>query len=221
MTDVVMELSDESSDDQEVSVRDLIRRDISSGVFAPNQRLIEAELCKQYDASRLVVRAALQDLANDGLVEMQRNRGARVRVIALQEALEIVEVRRALEGLSAARAARLASDDDIAELQDIAVRMRQAIAGGEVLTYSGLNARLHQVIQRISNNLTCTKTLERLSSQIVRHQFALALRPGRGAVSLVQHEAIVKAIADRDSDAAEAAMRAHLANVAEEMPKLP
>jgi DNA-binding GntR family transcriptional regulator len=205
----------------EARVSSGIRRAILAGDYAPGQRLIEAELCEEFGASRFMVRVALQELTNDGLIEMQRNKGARVRAVPVGEALEIVEVRMALEAMSAARAAKLASPEDVADLQDIAARMRSAVATAELLTYSDLNARLHSAIQRISANTTCTRTLERLRGQVVRHQFALSLQPGRPAVSLVQHEEIVAAIVARDPEAAEAAMRVHLTSVLEQLSALP
>jgi DNA-binding GntR family transcriptional regulator len=205
----------------EARVSSGIRRAILAGDYAPGQRLIEAELCEEFGASRFMVRVALQELTNDGLIEMQRNKGARVRAVPVGEALEIVEVRMALEAMSAARAAKLASPEDVADLQDIAARMRSAVATAELLTYSDLNARLHNAIQRISANTTCTRTLERLRGQVVRHQFALSLQPGRPAVSLVQHEEIVAAIVARDPEAAEAAMRVHLTSVLEQLSALP
>jgi DNA-binding GntR family transcriptional regulator len=205
----------------EARVSSGIRRAILAGDYAPGQRLIEAELCEEFGASRFMVRVALQELTNDGLIEMQRNKGARVRAVPVEEALEIVEVRMALEAMSAARAAKLASPEDVADLTDIAERMRSAVEMAELLTYSELNARLHSTIQRISANATCTRTLERLRGQVVRHQFALSLQPGRPAVSLVQHEEVVAAIVARDPEAADAAMRRHLISVIEQLSALP
>src|SRR4051812_3984945 len=83
------------------ALRDAILR----GEFLPGERLVEAQLMTRFAASRFNVRAALQDLAADGLVEMQRNRGAQVRKVSLDEAVEITEVRMVVEGLIAARAA--------------------------------------------------------------------------------------------------------------------
>ncbi len=62
---------------------------------------------------------------------------------------------------------------------------------------------------------TAAGIIERLRAQLVRHQFALALQPGRPAVSLAQHERIVEAITARDPAAAEAAMREHISSVLE------
>ena len=83
----------------------------------------------------------------------------------------------------------------------------------ELLRYSDSNARLHALIRAIAAHDTATAMIERLRAQLVRHQFALALIPGRPAVSLAQHERIVAAIVARDPAAAEAAMRDHITSV--------
>jgi DNA-binding GntR family transcriptional regulator len=199
------------------SVKGSVRTAILTGEYGPNHRLVEADLCDQLGASRFIVRAALQDLAGDGLVEMQRNKGARVRAVSLDEALEIVEVRQALEGLAAGRAARLVDESGIADLEAIGTAMRQAVESAELLAYSELNARLHATIQAIAGNQTCTRVLDRLQGQVVRHQFALSLRPGRPTVSLQQHLAIIDAIGQHDATGAEAAMREHLQSVTDAM----
>jgi DNA-binding FadR family transcriptional regulator len=63
--------------------------------------------------------------------------------------------------------------------------------------------------------LTATNVLERLRGQSVRHQFKLAMHPGRPTVSLPEHLAIIDAICAHDAGAAEKAARAHLRSVIE------
>jgi DNA-binding GntR family transcriptional regulator len=190
-----------------------IREAMLRGDYAPNQRLVEADLCEQHGVSRGTVRIALQELAADGLVEILRNKGARVRAISLAEAIEITEVRMVLEGLAAGRAAERVTAEEIQELEAIAQSMREAFARSELLRYSDLNARLHRRIREISGHRTTATIIERLGAQVIRHQFRLALQPGRPAVSLPQHERIIEAVVARNPEAAEAAMRAHLASV--------
>ncbi|GGL33631.1 GntR family transcriptional regulator [Phycicoccus endophyticus] len=192
-----------------------LREAILRGELAPNQRLVEAELCERFGASRFTVRSALRTLEAQGLVELQRNRGARIREITLEEAVEITQVRMVIEGLVAARAAELATTEDVAELEAIGQEMREAVAAGEPLRYSDLNARLHGKIRDIAGHGLAQRIIEELRGQMVRHQFQLALRPGRSAVSLAQHERVIEAVASRDPAAAEAAMRAHIASVIE------
>ncbi|QKW40322.1 GntR family transcriptional regulator [Actinomadura sp. NAK00032] len=195
-----------------------IREAILSGRFVPNQRLIEADLSEEFAASRAGVRAALAELAGEGLIERVQNRGARVRAVSLAEAVEISEVRMVVEGLCAAKAAARATAADAAELREIGEAMRAAVASGDVLGYSRLNERLHRRVREISGQRTAAGVLERLRAQNVRHQFRLAMHPGRPQTSLPQHLDIIEAIAAGDSGAAERAARAHLRSVIETLP---
>jgi DNA-binding GntR family transcriptional regulator len=199
----------------EKGVLDELRAAILAGEFAAGQRLVEVDLCERFGCSRFAVRAAIPVLASEGLVDVQRHRGARVRIIPIEEAIEITEVRRLLEGLIAGRAAQRATPAEAAELQRIITEMREAVASAELMRYSDANARLHALIRSIGGHQTATGILERLRAQMVRHQFTLALVPGRPAVSLAQHERIVDAITTGDSPGAEAAMLAHITSVIE------
>lgn len=200
-------------EDPKPAITEALRAAILAGEFAPKQRLVEVDLCERFGTSRFILRAALQDLAAQGLVEFQRNRGARVREVSLAEAVEITEVRILLEGLLAARAAERVTKADIAVLRKLVKDMRSAVAHSELLAYSELNARLHGAIRDIARHETAARLLRRLRDQTVRHQFSLALVPGRPLVSLPQHEAIVAGISARDPDRAEQAMHDHLQSV--------
>ncbi|RNL85708.1 GntR family transcriptional regulator [Halostreptopolyspora alba] len=190
-----------------------IREAITRGDFAPEQRLVESDLSDRFDTSRSAVRSALLQLTEEGLVEREQNRGARVRSVSLEEAVEICEVRMMLEGLCSAKAAERATPDEVAELRAIGDRMRQLVADGNVLGYSEANQLLHRRIRELSEQATAEEVLERLRAQSVRHQFQLALQPGRPSVSLPEHLAIIDAIAEHDPLAAETAMRTHLGSV--------
>jgi DNA-binding GntR family transcriptional regulator len=166
------------------------------------------------------VRAALQDLAAEGLVEVQRNKGAHVRKISLAEAVEITEVRMVVEGLVAAKAATVVTDAQARELDEVGRAMRRAVKAGEFRHYSDLNHRLHAHIRGIAGHRTAEGILQTMHGQLVRRQFALSLVPGRPAVSLPQHRRIIDAIRARDSQEAEAAMREHIASVIDALRRL-
>ncbi|WP_405385806.1 GntR family transcriptional regulator [Streptomyces sp. NBC_01102] len=190
-----------------------LRRAILQGDMAPAQRLVENELAEQYDVTRASIRAALLDLASEGLVERIRNRGSRVRVVTVEEAVEITECRMALEGLCAVKAAEAATDAQLDELADLGRALSKAVADGDPLSYSELNHDLHARIRDISGQRTAVGLLERLNAQLVRHRFQLALRRGRPQQSLSEHLAMIEAIRARDPQAAEEAVRAHLSSV--------
>src|ERR1700689_5357473 len=202
-------------EDSKPAVTEALRAAILAGEYAPKQRLVEIDLCERFGTSRFILRTALQELAAQGLVEFQRNRGARVRDVSLAEAIEITEVRILLEGLLAARAAERVTKADAAILRKIVKDMRTAVEKSELLVYSELNARLHGSIRDIASHETAARLLRQLRDQTVRHQFTLSLVPGRPTVSLPQHEAIVAAIVAREPGEADRAMHAPLQSVIE------
>src|SRR5690242_20857265 len=120
----------------EGGVLDELRAAILAGEFVAGQRLVEVDLCGRFGCGRFAVRAAIPVLASEGLVDVQRHRGARVRIIPLAEAIEITEVRRLLEGLIAARAAELITPAAAAGLHEIIQEMRAAVAAAELMRYS-------------------------------------------------------------------------------------
>ncbi|GJF25350.1 MULTISPECIES: GntR family transcriptional regulator [Streptomyces] len=190
-----------------------LRKAILQGEMAPAQRLVENELAESYGVTRASMRAALLDLTSEGLVERIRNRGSRVRVVTVEEAVEITECRMVLEGLCATKAATEATDAQLDALTDLGKAMSKAVADGDPVTYSELNHDLHALIRDASGQHTAVGLLERLNAQLVRHRFQLALRPGRPQQSLSEHLAVIEAIKARDPQAAETAVRAHLSSV--------
>ena len=192
-----------------------LREEIVSGRLQPNERLVEADLVQLLDTGRSAVRTALVRLEQEGLVEREPNRGAKVRLVDEQEAAEILESRMVLEGLAARYAARNAEPAQVEELWAIIGEMRSLLDAGDLLGASDLNARLHGRLLEIADNTTVTRLVATLSSQLVRFQYRTILLPGRAEQSHLEHRAIVDAVADGDSDAAEQAVRDHLAHVVE------
>jgi 4-hydroxy-4-methyl-2-oxoglutarate aldolase len=191
-----------------------LREAIVSGRLQPNERLVEAELSRELGVGRAVVRAALARLEQEGLVERERNRGARVRMISEREAVEILEARTVLEGLTARYAAERADAEAVRSLRSILAEMRSRLAAGDLLGASDQNALLHERMREAAEHPTSARLISGLRSQLVRFQYRTILVPGRSEHSYSEHEAIVEAIARHDPDAAEAAMRAHLSHVA-------
>lgn len=192
-----------------------LRAAIVGGELLPGERLLEEDLSARLGLGRAAVRMALVRLEHDGLVERERHRGARVRRVSEDEAVEIIEARAALEGLAARHAALQVDDGAIAELHEIVAEMRRLREAGDLLALSNQNARLHTRILELSGHETAKRLSRTLSSQIVRFQYRTVLLPGRPNHSFAEHSAIVEAIAARDPDAAEKAMQHHLLRVAE------
>jgi DNA-binding GntR family transcriptional regulator len=190
-----------------------LRALIVSGKLTPNERLVEAELVSLLRSNRTNVRTALARLEQEGLVVSEPNRGARVRLVSGEEAIEITQARGALEILVVRQAAENVTKSDRIKLRRLAVEMRSALDAGDLIFYSDLNGQLHTELYRIASLPIVTQLLLTLKSQLVRFQYRPVLVPGRAQQSIVEHTKIVEAVCDADPDRAERAMREHLAGV--------
>jgi DNA-binding GntR family transcriptional regulator len=196
-----------------LSLLDKLRMAIYHGELTPGQRLIETELAAKYETSRGAVREALVLLSNEGLVSRERNRGAWVRPVSLEEAIEITEVRAVLEGLCAAKAASAATRREHRELAGIGRAMTDAVKKGDIVTYNNTSQQVHMRVREIAQQTTAAGILERLRYKSVRYQFHVALLPGRMQQGLTEHLAIIEAVISGDPDVAEQTMRKHLRSV--------
>ncbi|MGZ4349600.1 MAG: GntR family transcriptional regulator [Solirubrobacteraceae bacterium] len=193
---------------------DRLREAIITGRLQPNERLVESDLARSMGVSRTVIRAALVRLEHEGLVEHERHRGARVRLVSQGEAVEILEARAVLDGLAARLAAQRATAHDVEDLKTILAEMQRLREADDLLAVSDENAKLHRRLLDISGHETAARLIGTLNSQMVRFQYRTILLPGRSERSFAEHAEIVAAVATRDGERAEAAMRTHLSSVA-------
>src|SRR4051794_614581 len=201
---------------QETAERAL-RVAISRGDMPPGYRLVEAELVALTGVSRSAVRLTIDALVAEGLVERIQNKGARVRVVSIEEAIAITECRMPLEGLLARKAAERITAPEADQLHAHLDAMAAAVDAGDVLKYSDLIQQLHGMVRDAARHPVAAGLVGRLQAQLVRHQFQLSLRPGRPRVSLAGLAAVVDAVVSRDPDRAEAAAVTHVRSVISEL----
>lgn len=199
------------------SVTDLIRHGIIANDLAPGQRLVEAELAKLLGASRAAIRFALTDLVHEGLVERIANRGARVRAIGLEEALQIVEVRMAIESLCAAKAARNITDKEIVALRKLGQQLKELGETGDVSGFVRIPNRIFESVMGIADQPVAQDVLARLRARNACHRYRLTYRLGRVKASLPFWLERIEAICKRDPEAAERAVQRHSQNVQKAM----
>jgi DNA-binding GntR family transcriptional regulator len=120
----------------------LIRRAIAEGDFEPGSRLVEQRIGEMFDLSRTPVREALRALAADGLVVIERNRGAVVATMSESDIRDQYELRARLESLAAERAATRMGTESIAAL-DAAIA--DFDAGIELVSSGSLDAGLNRI----------------------------------------------------------------------------
>ena len=190
-----------------------LRDDLLERRFVPGQRLVEKELTDRFAVSRGPVREAFRRLAAEGLIELSPNRGALVRRLSRREMQDLFQIRGELEAL----AARLAAQAPEAER-----RARFAAEIAEVFSdarrhapaYMDENHRFHASVMRLADNLQLSALCRQLRLPLIMAQVGDALTADVLAKSVAEHRVIAAAILDRDPQAADAAMRAHLSRAA-------
>lgn len=185
----------------------------------PGQRLSENELAQRFGTSRAPVREAFIRLADEGLIDVSPQRGSYVTKISLsamrrarfvREAIEIAIVRRAAaNGLP--ESARTAAEDAIA---------RQRAAGDDPSLFTAADDAFHSALSDSIDMDGLWAVLEREKSQFDRLRFLSVGHATPVATLLDQHRRILDAILARDPQAAETAMRDHMAEILSSSRKL-
>lgn len=197
-------------------ITDRLRADILEGRLRPGEWLRQERLAQEQGVSQMPVREALKRLAAEGLVEHVPYRGVRVVEFTLADVEDLYACRVFVEGMTARYAATQITDDEIRELTDLHHRMLRCVTPQELPEYRELNRRFHSLIFTASRRSYLIRSLGQLWAAFptmlwsnIPHA-AQESAPGRDEADAAEHEAIVKAIASRDPDAAEAAVRAHI-----------
>jgi DNA-binding GntR family transcriptional regulator len=180
--------------------------------IAPGTKLPEDELGEVYSVSRTLVRAALQALAHDRLVQLEPNRGAFVAKPTKREAREVFEARAIIEPRVAAMAAAIAKPSDIKVLRKHLDEEHRAIRDGRQGDAVMLSARFHEGIAEIAGQTILTEFVRSLCS---RSALIISLYSRRTDTFCESHahHALVDAIAANSELDASELMTSHLVDL--------
>jgi DNA-binding GntR family transcriptional regulator len=190
-----------------------LKEQIINGTFKPSQKLTEAYLAQICGVSRNTVKKALMMLERENLVEVEPNKGATIKSYTLEEIVNYLEIREALEGLVARRAAKNITVQELEKLQYIFEQMATKLKENRFDEYSMLNREFHDIIYAASKNSQAVQMINTIKTQLNRIHFRTILIPGRSEASYQEHKEILEAIKDRDEEEIERAIRNHVANV--------
>ena len=185
---------------------------ITAGEFKPGERLSEALLARQFGISRGPLREALVRLEGR-LVVRKPHIGVSVIEFSAQNLRDSFVIREALEGMAARLAAENMSQAEIAELQAaLAQHARDpALQKGAAYYPTPLAQNFHFMIVRGCKNQRLVEILlDQLRLQIWLHRYKSKETPGHAKRAWEEHAEITEAIANRNPDRAEQAMRKHI-----------
>ena len=195
----------------------LILEAIDQGIYRPGDRLVESELAERFGVSRTPVREALQRLETQSMLARD-GRSLIVASLDHNQLAELYVVRAELEGLAARLAAKHASPEEVKVLRDMVEADRAHVDDPRAL--SRANRRFHKQIHLMSHNRFLVQQLDLVHRSMALLANTSIAAEGRGEMTLAEHDAIVRAIAAGDGDAAQNALRAHISKAFETRLKL-
>lgn len=200
----------------EASATDQITESITGAIverrLMPGTRLVEQQIADVFSVSRTIVRQALNQLSRDRLVTLEPARGAFVAMPSIDEARQVFQVRRLVEGGMIRQLAAQVSDAQIAELRAHLKEERQAVVRSDVPGRTRLLADFHVVLARLLGNEVLAEMIADLLSR--SQLIALMYQSGHSAEhSQAEHVDIVEALARRDGRAASRLMEQHITSV--------
>jgi DNA-binding GntR family transcriptional regulator len=174
----------------------------------PGAWLREEELAETFGVSRTVVRQALQRLAQDHLIELQHNRGARVAQPTLREAEHVFEARRVVECEIARRLGGTLDPEQMEALRQLVMAEAEADARGDNGAAVRISGEFHQALARMHGNPLFCRWLDGLLPTTSLLMVSFKTRGGPVCVAH-RHAELLTALADSGAAAA-AEMRRHL-----------
>jgi DNA-binding GntR family transcriptional regulator len=203
-------------------VQDALRNEIVSGRFKPGERLVEQQLYTALDVSRTSLREALRQLEAEGLVEQVPHRGAYVASVDAKDAIQIYDVRGALEVLAVRNFVRFASDEDVAELaavfDEFVQQSHTPRRDGTALL--DIKQRFYHVLLDIEQSVIVGGMLEQLNNRVSLLRALSLGREGRMVHTLAELKEIVRLIQLRDEPGACAAALRHVENASKNVLEL-
>jgi DNA-binding GntR family transcriptional regulator len=191
-------------------VAERLRDMVVHGELVPGEKVPVAALSQTLGVSLTPVREALKVLAEEGLVELSLNRGARVIPYTVEEAEALFEVIAGLESLAAELAVKRMSDGDLSHLEEMHAQMTSCFKKKERDNYFELNNEIHKIIVKYSYNNILINTHEKLIVRANRGRYIALIDPERWREAMAEHESVMEAFRKRDTEVAGRIWREHL-----------
>jgi DNA-binding GntR family transcriptional regulator len=194
-----------------------LRRMILTQELPPGSVVTEASLVEVLDCSRTPLREALQRLSHDHLVVAVPGRGVSISDLGIVQFGVVLEAEIAVESSLVRLAAERISDETLARVDELLQRSRAAAAAGDVPEVVDCDYLFHTMWGAAAGNHLLLEFQMMLLRLLARYVYLGFKRAGNPEGAISDHTRVYEALCRRDADAAEAAIRAHIANGRERM----
>lgn len=189
-----------------------LRRAIITGEFAPGERLMEISLANRLGVSRTPVREAIRKLELEGLVIMIPRKGAQVAKITEKSLRDVIEIRCVLEEFAASLACERITEEGKEKLRQAHREFVEAVRTNDIITIVEKDENFHDAIFQATCNDKLITIINNLREQFYRYRMEYVKDIEQHSVLVTEHERLLHAIFNQDSETAKQIMRTHLTN---------
>lgn len=194
-------------------VYELLREAILTGKLEPGEQITEPGIANHLKVSRTPVREAMRMLELENLIINLPRRGAFVCGIKSKKEIDdIFQVRIILEGLASELAAKRIRPDQVNKLKHQSEQIAECLAKNDLKRCVTIDTAFHQIIYEASENEYLQRFLDNLFDQITRFRTASLADEGRMEEALIEHQRLVAAIEENNSDLAREIAEKHIRN---------
>lgn len=191
---------------------DRLRSMVIEGILVAGEKVPERALCEKLGVSRTPMREALKVLAADGLLNLEPNKGARVRAMTVEDLEEVFPVMGALEALAGELACTNISDSQLKELKAAHEAMLVHYHDSDMPNYFKQNEQIHKIIFDATGNATLLSMYRSLSVRVRSARYLANMTPARWKQAVTEHEEMIVALDNRDSKELGSILKKHLHN---------
>jgi DNA-binding GntR family transcriptional regulator len=192
-------------------VVDAIVEATATGAFLPGDRIIEAELARELNVSRIPIREALRILESQGIVVNTRYRGMRLMDVSVDRLEKILKVRLALETLAAREVLEARKTDPavLAPLDHVVEELHKAADNSDSYRVARLDTEFHRTLCKLSGNDVLLQLWEPLSRQLTIIFGLSTLQKGLETI-VEEHDNLLASLKAGDLRILEHVMKVHI-----------
>jgi len=175
--------------------------------------LSEAYFVEMFSISRTPVRAALQRLEQEGFLYIVPKQGIMLRELSLEDSIQLLDLRAALERFMIEKSIGLLNEDDILHLREIIKKMNDAVSANDYAMYLELDEAFHNYCYHHYKNQYMMNSIQNYRERFYSNRYRQVQKPGRAQKSILEHEQILDALHQRDLPVAAQMLTAHTLNI--------
>ncbi len=198
--------------DLKIEIYENLRHQIITNQIHAGQRLVEQDMIDRYGIGKTPLREIYQELQRDELIEIIPQFGTRVVTLDIQTLKEVVQIRKALEGLCAELASQNISSTEIDQLSQILEKAKELESdhSDSLRILSQYDTDYHQIIYRAAQNKQLIKVIQSLLYKMSMYWFQSGFSMEDFREQFEELEDLLQALKERNAPKAKKIMEKHI-----------